>query len=99
MKESDLMHAGSVGKTFFAARALQLIGEGRLAFDDRISKYLGKDPCLAKLPNANDITVRMLMNHTSGLGPFGESFMQALVESPAKERSPLEAVNSISGTK
>src|SRR4029078_9981599 len=68
MKESDLLHAGSVGKTFFAALALQLIGGGRLAFDDRISKYLGKEPWFAKLPNANDITVRMLMNHTSGLG-------------------------------
>jgi D-alanyl-D-alanine carboxypeptidase len=93
------MHGGSVGKTFFAALALQLVAEGRLALDDKISKYLGKEPWFAGLPNANEITVRMLMNHTSGLAPFGDTFMQDLVASPAKERSPLEAVKSISGAK
>lgn len=99
MKQTDLMHGGSVGKTFFAALALQLVAEGRLALDDKISKYLGKEPWFAGLPNANTITVRMLLNHTSGLAPFGEAFMQDLVASPATERSPLEAVKSISGAK
>lgn len=99
MKETDLMHGGSVGKTFFAALALQLVAEGRLALDDKISKYLGTEPWFATLPNANDITLRMLLNHTSGLAPFGEAFMQALVESPARERAPLDAVKSISGAK
>jgi D-alanyl-D-alanine carboxypeptidase len=41
----------------------------------------------------------MLLNHTSGLPGYGDAFMQALVESPAKERTPLEAVKSISGAK
>ena len=99
MNETDLMHAGSVGKTFFAALALQLVADGRLALDDKISKYLETEPWFAGLPNANEITVRMLLNHTSGLAPFGETFVKALVESPAKERTPLEAVKSISGAK
>jgi D-alanyl-D-alanine carboxypeptidase len=99
MKETDLMHGGSVGKTFFAALALQLVAEGRLSLDDKISKYLGEEPWFAGLPNANTITVRMLMNHTTGLSGFGEAFMRGLVESPAKERNPLDAVKSISGAK
>ena len=99
MKETDLMHGGSVGKTLFAALALQLVAEGTLSLDDKISKYLAKEPWFAGLPNASTITVRMLLNHTSGLGEYGDSFMQALVESPGKEHSPLEAVKSISGTK
>lgn len=99
MNETDLMHGGSVGKTFFAALALQLVAEGRLALEDKISKYLGEEAWFAGLPNANTITVRMLLNHTSGLAPFGDTFMQDLVASPGKERSPLDAVKSISGAK
>lgn len=99
MKETDLMHGGSVGKTLFAALAVQLVAEGRLSFNDKVSKYLGKEPWFDGLPNASTITVRMLLNHTSGLSGYGDSFMRALVESPGKVRSPLEAVKSISGAK
>jgi D-alanyl-D-alanine carboxypeptidase len=99
MKETDLMHGGSVGKTLFAALALQLVAERQLSLDDNISKYLGKEPWFAGLPNADTITVRMLLNHTSGLGEYGNAFMTALVDSPGKEHSPLEAVTSITGTK
>jgi CubicO group peptidase (beta-lactamase class C family) len=34
MTEGALLHAGSVGKTFFAALALELVGEGRLVLDE-----------------------------------------------------------------
>lgn len=99
IRETDLMHGGSAGKTLFAALALQLVGEGRLSLDDKISKYLGKEPWFAGLPNAGTITVRMLLNHTSGMPGYGDSFMRALVDSPTKERSPLDAVKSILGAK
>jgi D-alanyl-D-alanine carboxypeptidase len=65
--EDDLLMAGSVGKTFFAALAMQLVEAGRLDLDAPISRYLGTRPWFFRLPNAAGITVRMLMNHTSGL--------------------------------
>src|SRR5687768_15171109 len=40
MKPTDRMLAGSVGKTFAAATALQLIKEGKIGLDDKIEKYL-----------------------------------------------------------
>ncbi len=95
MRPTDLMHGGSIGKTFFAAVALQLVAEGKLQLDDQISKYLGAEPWFAKLPNGDAITVRMLLNHTTGLPGFGDDFMRALVEDPAKERPPLETVQSV----
>ena len=95
MRESDLLHAGSVGKTFFAALALQLVAEKRLKLDDQITKYLGKEAWFSRLPNGKAITVRMLLNHTSGLPPFGDEFMRELVKSPSKERSPLDGVKSV----
>ena len=99
MRESDLLHAGSVGKTFFAALTLQLIAERRLKLDDRIIKYLDKEPWFSRLPNGEAIIVRMLLNHTSGLPSFGNEFMQELVRFPSKERSPLDGVKSILAAK
>src|SRR5687768_5668952 len=67
MKPTDRMPAGSTGKTFAAAMAMQLIKEGKISLDDKIEKYLGKETWFARLPNARDVTIRQLMNHTSGL--------------------------------
>jgi D-alanyl-D-alanine carboxypeptidase len=64
---NDPILAGSIGKTFVAAFAMQLVEEGKLALDDKIAKWLDDRSWFAKLPNANDITVRMLMNHSSGI--------------------------------
>ena len=41
MKPTDLMLAGSVGKTYAAAVALQLVKEGKINLDEKIEKYLG----------------------------------------------------------
>src|SRR5690348_9193685 len=67
MTPIDRMLAGSVGKTFAAATALQLVKEGKIGLDDKIEKYLGGESWFSRLPNAKTITVRQLMNHTSGL--------------------------------
>jgi D-alanyl-D-alanine carboxypeptidase len=53
---------GSVSKTFTATLVLKLAAKGRLGLDDPISKYL---PGL--LPYPEPITVRQLLQHTSGL--------------------------------
>ena len=94
MKPTDRMLAGSVGKTFAAATALQLIKSGKIKLDDRIEKYLGREPWFARLPNARDITVRHLMNHTSGLVryEFKPQFTKDLSGNPEKTWKPEELV-------
>ena len=94
MKPNDRMLAGSVGKTFAAATALQLVKEGKISLDDRIQKYLGSEPWFARLPNAKDITVRQLMNHTSGLVryEFKDQFTKDLTANPDKIWKPEELV-------
>lgn len=52
----------SVTKAFVATTALQLVGEGRLALDDSVESHL---PGL--VPNGQNITVRQLLSHRSGL--------------------------------
>ncbi len=71
MRPDDRMPAGSIGKTFVAALIMQLVEEARLGLDDRIGKYLGREPWFQRLANSSEITVRMLLMMRSGLGGAG----------------------------
>ncbi|MFE7129264.1 serine hydrolase domain-containing protein [Streptomyces sp. NPDC057638] len=53
---------GSVTKMFTATVVLQLVGEGRLGLDDPVASHLP-----GVVPGGDHITVRQLLNHTSGL--------------------------------
>jgi len=85
--------------TFFAALVLQLVGEGRVALDEKVSRYLGHEPWYYGIPNGETITVRMLLNHTSGIPEYGGDFMTSLIREPGRRRSPLDAVKSVAGAK
>ncbi|HKU80859.1 MAG TPA: serine hydrolase domain-containing protein, partial [Candidatus Tumulicola sp.] len=52
---------GSLTKQFTAVAVLMLAKERRLSLDDRLARYF------PALPNAKTITIRMLLNQTSGL--------------------------------
>jgi D-alanyl-D-alanine carboxypeptidase len=54
----------SITKPFVATVVLQLAQEGRLRLDDRLSRYL------PTFPGAERITLRHLLNHTSGVPDF-----------------------------
>jgi D-alanyl-D-alanine carboxypeptidase len=99
MKPDDRMLAGSVGKTFALATAMQLVKEGKIGLDDRIEKYFGKEPWFDRLPNARQITVRQLMNHTSGLVryEFKDTFTAALKANPMKVWTPEERIAYLFG--
>ncbi|WP_442910882.1 serine hydrolase domain-containing protein [Kitasatospora sp. NBC_01266] len=56
------IRVGSVTKTFVATVLLQLSAEGRVGLDDPIGKYLP-----GVVPNGDAITVREVLNHTSGI--------------------------------
>lgn len=101
MKPDDRMLAGSTGKTFAAATALQLVKEGKIDLDAKVEKYLGTEQWFAQLPNAKDITVRQLMNHTSGLVryEFKDTFTKDLTASPEKIWKPAELVSYLLGEK
>jgi CubicO group peptidase (beta-lactamase class C family) len=54
---------GSITKTFTALGIMQLVEEGRIRIDDPLSKHLPECP----VPEKNEITIRQLLTHTSGL--------------------------------
>ncbi|MEV4897265.1 serine hydrolase domain-containing protein [Nonomuraea sp. NPDC055795] len=62
LKTDDEFRMGSNTKAMTATLALQLVAEGKLALTDPVDKWLP-----GKVPNGKAITLRMLLNHTSGL--------------------------------
>jgi D-alanyl-D-alanine carboxypeptidase len=92
------MLQGSVGKTYVAAVALQLVREGKLDLDQKIERYLSSEPWWkgaagrVRLPNGADITVRNLMTHTSGVVryEFKPEFHRDLNRDPLRSWTPAE---------
>ncbi len=69
IKAGDYFRIASISKTFTAVVVLQLVEEGLLSLDDTLNKFKGG----FGVPRADRITVRQLLNHTSGLGDWQES--------------------------
>ncbi|USL16574.1 MULTISPECIES: serine hydrolase [Bacillus cereus group] len=63
---------GSVTKTFTATVVLQLAGENRLNLDDSIEKWL-PGVIQGNGYDAKQITVRQMLNHTSGIAEYSKS--------------------------
>ncbi|MEN9685505.1 MAG: hypothetical protein RLZZ28_1291 [Bacteroidota bacterium] len=55
---------GSITKQFTAAAVLQLVEQGKLNLDDKLSKFF---PNFFK---GDSVTIHMLLNHTSGIPPY-----------------------------
>jgi D-alanyl-D-alanine carboxypeptidase len=67
LRASDEFREASNTKTVMATLVLQLIAEGELALSDPVEKWLP-----GEVPGGGAITVRMLLNHTSGLFDYTE---------------------------
>lgn len=82
MSPDSRMLAASIGKMFVSATVLALAHDGALDLDAPISTWLAERPWFERLPNHNTITVRHLLNHTSGLPNHVESdaFARAFAE-------------------
>jgi D-alanyl-D-alanine carboxypeptidase len=61
------MLAASIGKSFVAATCVSLAREGVLDLDRPVAYWLGEYTWFDRLPNHDIITLRQLLNHTSGL--------------------------------
>jgi D-alanyl-D-alanine carboxypeptidase len=57
----------SITKTFVATVVLQLVEEGRLGLDDPVTRHL------PGVPHTDGVTIRQLLNHTSGIPDYGRA--------------------------
>jgi D-alanyl-D-alanine carboxypeptidase len=82
-----LFSIGSITKTYTGALALRLEQRGVVAFDDPVSRYL------PDYPNGSKITIRMLLNHTSGIRDLFEAAVFKPIDADHSARwTPEEAL-------
>ena len=91
LRVSDRYRVGSATKTFVATVVLQLAGEGRLALDDTVERWLP-----GQVPSGGAITVRQLLNHTSGLADYApdedDTFIMRVLADRRRTWDPHELV-------
>ena len=88
----DRMLAGSVGKTWVSALAMQLIEEGALALDDQVAPWFGGEAWFEQVPNGAELTVSHLLRHQSGMEryEFKPAFWSTLAAEPDRHWKPEE---------
>ncbi|GAB3895534.1 serine hydrolase domain-containing protein [Kibdelosporangium lantanae] len=65
------VRVGSITKTFVATVVLRLVGEGRVELDAPVARYL---PGVITSEGGDSVTVRQLLQHTSGLPDYLDAF-------------------------
>ena len=69
VKPETIFQSGSMGKQFTATAVMMLVEEGKLGLDDKITRYFPGGPAAW-----NNITVRHLLTHTSGMTDYPDDF-------------------------
>src|SRR3954452_7262678 len=89
IRAGDRFRVGSITKTFVATVVLQLVAEQRLTLEDSVARWLP-----GVVPDGERITVRHLLNRTSGLFAFGgdHGFVTHASRDPLRVWTPREIV-------
>ena len=100
MQLCHLQYLQSISKTYMAVAILKLYEEGKIVLDDPIKKYLPKK-YYNYLEGAETITVRMLLNHTSGIPDynFQPAYVSYLLQHPDHYFVPEDYLRYIKGKK
>jgi D-alanyl-D-alanine carboxypeptidase len=88
INSNTLFQAGSITKSFTSMIILQLEAQGKLNIDDPITNYL------PQYPQWQNVTIRELLNHTSGIFNYTETetFNEIRKTQPEAEFTPEEIV-------
>jgi D-alanyl-D-alanine carboxypeptidase len=99
LQPSDRFQIGSITKTFVATTTLQLVEEGILNLEDKLTDRLPTS-VTEWIPNANQITLRQLLNHTSGVPDYTDVLFRWAAVNPGvffNNWQPEELVYFIDG--
>lgn len=97
MLPEDRMLGGSTGKVFVSAAAMQLVEKGQLGLDDKLSKHLGSSNWYHRIQNADKLTIRNLMRHSSGVSRyvFNDEFLAAALADADRQWKPEELLTYV----
>jgi D-alanyl-D-alanine carboxypeptidase len=99
LEKFDQFRIASVTKTFVAAVILRLWEDGKINLDNPISKYISEEHSniLSKGDyDPNSITVRHLLNHSSGMydHTIHPNFLKKISENPLHKWTRTEQINA-----
>jgi len=99
MQVSDIMPTGSTGKKMIALLAAQLADEGLLNLDGTLDTWLSDD-ILSRIPNSYQMTMRQLLNHTSGVFNYdeindGEAYTDLFLAEPELLKTDIDFLELI----
>jgi len=100
MQTCNLQYLQSVSKTYMAVAILKLHEQGKIELDASMKKYL-PSKYQQYLPDIDSVTIRMLLNHTSGLPEynFQPQYVSYLLQHPKYFFSIDELLKPIKGKK
>lgn len=96
MENCHLQYIQSVSKTYLAVAILQLKEKGKIDFEAPITKYLPLQYS-RYIKNAESLTVRMLLNQTSGVPEYNShpAFVSQVLMNPEKYFTANDCLKSI----
>lgn len=99
---NDQFNIDSIAKMMTATIAMKLVEEGKLKLDDRVAKYLPESlvdglHVFEGRSFSHEITVRQLLNHTSGIVDDWAcpGFLDLVAGDPEKRWSPEETIEYV----
>ena len=89
MQPCHLQYIQSIAKTYMAVAILKLREQGRVNLDEPITKYLPQK-ISNHISSANKITIKMLLNHTSGIPEYNSqpAYITYLLQHPTHYFEP-----------
>jgi D-alanyl-D-alanine carboxypeptidase len=80
----SVFHFWSVTKLFTATAILQLVEDGTLALDDPVTKYLPEFQPVTKTGSPATVTIRQLLDHTSGIREIAPTALFGWIHHPGE---------------
>lgn len=96
MEPCMVSKAASITKTFIGTLTLKLAEEGYFSLDDPLGKWL-KGSYMDRVKNARESTIRMCLNHTTGIADVIEDngFYLNVLNHPDKKWKPVELLEYV----
>src|SRR5919112_3100601 len=88
LRARDSFRVGSITKTFTATIVLQLVQRHLLRLDDRLDRYV------KGIPAGRQITIRQLLNHTSGIPDTSNAITKGVFANPQHRWRPIRVIRN-----
>lgn len=98
LTNDHLFYLQSVSKTYMAVVILKLMEQGKLQLEDPLLDYV-QLPWLSTMEGADKITIRMLLNHTSGLPEYSTDpeLVSTIIHDPLRVWTPIQMLETLKG--